>query len=90
MSEVAKLVGIERREYMGSDGRQKEFCGLHLMHLEDTVRDVKGCKCENVSCPRELDSRELVLGQTYELLYEIFQTKTGKGARLVGLDPVEA
>lgn len=90
MPEVAKLMGMERREYMGADGRQRQFCGLHLMHLEGTVRDVSGCKCENVSCPREVNPDKLELGQAYELVYEIYQTKLGKGARLVGLDPVEA
>ena len=90
MAEVAKLVGMEMRSYTGSDGAQKSFCGLHFCHLEDTVRDVKGCKCENVSCPRELDPATLKIGQTYELVYEIYQTKNGKGARLVDLEPVEA
>ena len=90
MPEVAKLMGLERREYMGSDGRQKTFCGLHLCHLEGSTRDVVGCKCENVSCPREVNPDRLELGQAYELVYEIYQTKTGKGERLVGLDPVEA
>lgn len=89
MPEVAKLVGIERREYVGSDGKKREFCGLHLCHVEGTVRDVKGCKCESVSCPREVDSYELKLEQLYELEYEIYQTKNGKGARLVALEPVE-
>ena len=89
MPEVAKLMGIERRSYPGTDGKQREYCGLHLCHVEDSVRDVKGCKCESVSCPREVDSYELKLGQLYELEYEIYQRKDGKGARLVALEPVE-
>lgn len=89
MNEVAKLEGMELRSYMGSDGKPRQFCGLHFRHLEDTVRDVKGCKCENVSCPREVDPAQLMVGKTYELVYELYQTKNGKCARLVGLEEVE-
>lgn len=90
MSELAKLVGIEQRSYTGTDGRPREFCGLHLMHLEGTCREVKGCKCESVSCPRDVDPKSLVIGATYELQYEIYQTKNGKGARLCDLLEVDA
>lgn len=89
MAEVAKLVGMERRSYTGRDGQPKQFCGLHLCHVADTVRGVKGCKCENTMCPRDVDPDDLELGQTYELIYEIYQTKDGKGARLTSLEPVE-
>lgn len=84
-SEVAKLVGLEQRDYMGQDGRQRQFCGLHLMHLEDSVRGVRGCKVESVSCPREVDPRSLQIGCTYELCYEMYDTRNGKAARLVDL-----
>lgn len=90
MAEVAKLVGMEVRDYTGQDGRQRQFCGLHLVHVEDTVRSVKGCKVESVSCPRDVDPRTLEIGVTYELGYEMFDTKNGKAARLVDLLPVEA
>lgn len=90
MAEVAKLVGMEVREYKGQDGRQRQFCGLHLLHLEDTVRSVKGCKVEAVSCPRDIDPQTLELGTTYKLEYEMYDTKNGKAARLVELLPVEA
>lgn len=90
MAEVAKLMGMERRSYTGRDGKQREFCGLHLCHVEGTVRDIKGCKCENMSCPRDVDPSDLEIGQTYELIYEIYETKDGKGARLAGLEPVES
>lgn len=90
MAEVAKLVGMEVRDYMGQDGRQRQFCGLHLVHVEDTVRSVKGSKVESVSCPRDVDPRMLELGTTYKLEYEMYDTKNGKAARLVDLLPVEA
>lgn len=90
MAEVAKLMGIEQRKYTGRDGEEKEFCGLHLCHIADSVEGVKGCKCESVSCPRDLDPSGLEIGGTYELVYTIFETKNGKGARLSGLEPVEA
>ena len=90
MAEVEKLVGMEVRDYTGQDGRQRQFCGLHLVHVEDTVRSVKGSKVESVSCPREIDPRTLELGRTYKLEYEMYDTKNGKAARLVDLLPVEA
>ena len=88
-SEVARLVGMEQREYMGQDGRQRQFCGLHLLYAEGTVRDVQGSKVDSVSCPRELDPRSLKIGTLYELVYELYNTKNGKGARLVDLLPVD-
>lgn len=90
MDEVAKLVGVEMREYLGQDGRQRQFCGLHLVHVEDTVDGVKGCKVESVSCPRDVDPKLLEIGVTYQMKYTIYDTKNGKAARLVDLLPVEA
>ncbi len=90
MAEVAKLVGMEMREYKGQDGRQRQYCGLHLVHVENTVRSVKGSKVEAVSCPREIAPETLVLGATYQMEYETYDTKNGKAARLVDLLPVEA
>ena len=89
MTEVAKLVGKEVREFRGQDGRQRIYCGLHLVHLEDTVRGVKGSKVEAVSCPREVDPKSLEVGKTYQLDYETYDTKDGKKARLVGFLEVE-
>lgn len=89
MAEVAKLMGMEIRSYTGTDGKPRQFCGLHLCHLEDSVRDIKGCKCENVSCPRDVEPSSLQIGATYELIYEIYETRNGKGARLADLSPVE-
>ena len=89
MAEVAKLVGIEVRDFTGQDGRQRQYCGLHLVHLEGSVRRVNGCKVETVSCPREIDPRRLQLEATYQLEYETFETRNGKQARLVDLLPVE-
>lgn len=90
MAEVAKLVGMELRQYMGQDGQPRQYCGLHLVHVADTVRSVKGCKVESVSCPRSIDPKLLELGMTYQMEYEMYDTKNGKAARLVDLLPVEA
>lgn len=88
MAEVARLVGMEERDYM-KDGKPQHYCGLHLVYLEDSFDDVLGCKVESVSCPQKLDSRSLVMGHLYELVYQIYDTRNGKAARLVGLTPVE-
>ena len=89
MAVVAKLVGMERREYTGQDGKRRQFCGLHLVHLEGSSRDVEGSKVEMVSCPRAIDPDKLVLGMAYQLDYEIYDTKNGKAARLVDMLEVE-
>lgn len=89
MATVAKLVGMEKREYM-KDGKPQVFCGLHLVHLEGSSRDVQGSKVETVSCPRDLSPDLLELGSMYQLDYEIYDTKNGKAARLVDLIPVES
>lgn len=88
MSEVARLVGMERRSYE-KDGQQREFCGLHLVYLENSSEGVRGSKVECLSCPREVDPNRLKMGALYELQYSMYSTKAGKMARLVGLDPVE-
>lgn len=89
MVEVARLVGMEQREYKDKDGRQRTFCGLHLVHAEGTVEDVHGSKVESVSCPRTLDPRLLNVGSLYQLSYALYDTKNGKAARLVDLLPVD-
>ena len=60
MAVEAKLVGMEVRDYKGQDGKQHTFCGLHLVHLEDSVRGVKGSKVESVSCPRDIDPEDVL------------------------------
>lgn len=87
-SEVARLVGMELREYE-KDGNKRQFCGLHLVHVEDTVPDVMGCKVEEVSCPRDVDPEKLELGRLYELEYSLYTMRGQKMARLSGLNPVE-
>lgn len=87
-SEVARLVGMEIREYE-KEGKKRQFCGLHLVHVEDTVPDVMGCKVEEVSCPREVDPNELEIGRLYEMEYSLYSMKGQKMARLAGLNPVE-
>ncbi len=89
MSEVAKLVGKEVRDYVDREGQKRHYCGLHLCHLEGTVSDVEGCKVESVSCPRDVDERLLEVGATYELVYSMFDTRNGKMARLADLKVVD-
>ena len=89
MAEVARLVGLEVRDFTGQDGRQRQYCGLHLVHLEGSFRRVNGCKVESVSCPQDVNLKKLQLGTLYQLEYEMFDTKNGKQARLVDLLPVE-
>lgn len=88
MSEVARLVGMERRSYE-KDGQTRQYCGLHLMYVEGSVEGVKGSKVENMSCPREVDPNRLKVGALYELQYSYFNSRNGKMARLSGLDLVE-
>lgn len=89
MAVVARLVGMERRSYQGQDGKQREFCGLHLMHVEGSSKDVMGCKVETASCPRDQNPNSLHVGQLYEMDYEIYDSKNGKAARLVAMYEVE-
>ena len=88
MSEVARLVGMEQRSYE-KDGRQREYCGLHLMYVENSVEGVRGSKVEVLSCPQRVDPRHLKAGALYELGYSFFQTRQGKMARLSDLQVVE-
>ena len=89
MVEVAKLVGTEKRDYTGQDGRQRQYLGLHLLFLEGSSRRVDGCKVAVLTCPPEVDPIKLKVGVTYQLDYETYETKTGLQARLVDLLPVE-
>ena len=34
MVEATRLVGIEKRSYRGQDGKEKSYCGLHLLDYE--------------------------------------------------------
>lgn len=88
MASVARLMGMECRVYE-KDGQKRRYCSLHLCHVDGTVKGVEGCKCENVSCPRELDPDLLTIGGLYQLEFEVYQTKAGMGARLVDLLPVD-
>lgn len=83
MNKVAKLVGIESRDYK-KDGEQKHFCNLHFCHLEGTQVEVNGCKVEALRCPRGVDEKKLKIGQTYELIYRSYHTKDQNG------NPIEA
>lgn len=88
MVEVAKLVGMELREYE-KDGQQRRYCALHLVHVENSVSEVIGSKVEAVSCPRSVNPDKLDIGNLYQLDYEHYTMKGQKMARLVNLLPVE-
>lgn len=88
MAEVARLVGKEVREYE-KDGRKRQYCGLHMMYLENTVSGVQGSKVESVSCPRDVDPGFLRVGSLYQLEYEIYTMKGQRMARLCNLLPVD-
>ena len=87
MADVARLVGMELREYE-KGGEKKQFCGLHLMYLEGANEEILGCKVEETSCPRSVDPNTLEVGKLYELRYDHFKMKGQLMARLAGLDPV--
>ena len=78
MADVARLVGMEVREYE-KDGQKRQFCGLHLMYLEGAYEEVLG----------SVDPDTLTVGQLYELGYEHYKMKGQLCARLKTLDPVE-
>lgn len=88
MAEVARLVGMELREYE-KDGQQKQFCGLHLVYVEGSSEDVIGSRVEVTSCPRGIDPNTLKVGQLYELGYDHYRMKGQLCARLKTLAPVE-
>lgn len=73
-SEVARLVGIERREYE-KDGEKRVAVDLHLCHVEGTVEDVEGSAVEVLGCPRGVEPKLLEVGKTYELIYAEARTK---------------
>lgn len=88
MADVARLVGMELREYE-KDGQKRQFCGLHLVYTEGASDDVIGSRVEETSCPRGIDPNRLEVGRLYELGYEIYTMKGQKMARLKTLEPVE-
>lgn len=93
MTEVAKLVGMECRDYTGRDGKERHYCGLHLCHVAGTVDGVEGCMVETISCPPKVEEL-LELGKTYELVYGTFRAKNEYGReireqRLVDLKEVD-
>ena len=45
MADVARLVGMEVREYE-KDGQKKQFCGLHLVYVEGAFEEVLGSRVE--------------------------------------------
>lgn len=88
MADVARLVGMELREYE-KDGQQKQFCGLHLVYVEGASDEVIGSRVEVTSCPRGIDPNTLEVGQLYELGYDHFRMKGQLCARLKTLERVE-
>ena len=53
------------------------------------MEGVRGSKVEVLSCPREVDPNRLKVGALYALDYSFYQTRSGKMARLAGLELVE-
>lgn len=88
MAYVARLVGMEVREYE-KDGQKKQFCGLHLVYVEGSFDEVIGSRVEETSCPRSVDPNSLEVGQLYKLGYEHYKMKGQLCARLKTLDLVE-
>nr|WP_325229214.1 hypothetical protein [uncultured Oscillibacter sp.] len=89
MAEVARLVGMELRKYE-KDGQTKQFCGLHLVHLENEEdEEMLGSRVQEISCPRSVSPDTLEVGHLYELNYEHFKMKGQLMARISGLKPVE-
>lgn len=88
MADVARLVGMELREYE-KDGQKRQFCGLHLVYLEGLFDDVVGSRVEATSCPRDVDPDQLEVGRLYALGYEHYRMKGQLYARLKTLDLVE-
>ena len=86
---LVELRGIEKRSYE-KDGQQRQFVGLHVSWQDWDGKEDSfiGERCENFSCPRGVDANSLQVGELYEVKYEIYQTKTGKGARVCDLVPV--
>ena len=87
--EVAMLLGLEVREYVGRDGRLKRYVGLHLCHLDGATWGVIGSKVEVVTCPRNVSVERLEVGRLYELEYEMYDTRNGQSIRLADLVLVE-
>ncbi len=73
-SEVARLVGVESREYM-KDGEKRVAVDLHFCHVEGTVEGVVGSAVEILGCPRGVEPGLLEVGKTYELIYTEARTK---------------
>ena len=88
MAQVARLVGMEVREYK-KDGKDKVFCELSLLYPEGMFDDVIGQKAEIVTCPRQVRYDTLEIDKLYELDYEIYKFKGETRARLQNLIPVE-
>lgn len=89
MAEVARLVGMELRNYE-KDGQKRQYCGLHLVHVENADDgEMLGSRVQELSCPRNVNPDTLEVGHLYELQYEHFKMKGQLMARVSGLEPVE-
>lgn len=82
LNEVAKLVGIESRDYVGQDKKPRHYCGLHLAHVEGTVSGVEGCSVEVVSCPPDVEESLLQIGTVYEMIYRTVRAKNEYGREI--------
>lgn len=91
MAEVVQLVGIEARDYKDRQtGEARRFCALHAVHVPDTQRGVQGSKVEVIRKPRDVDERQLKIGNLYELQYSMFERGNDRIAYVSGLIPVDS
>ena len=88
MGEIVRLAGVEDVTYE-KDGKKGSFTRLHFLYPEGAAKGVEGCKVESVFLPREVDKKTLLLGRSYELVYQLYDTRNGKSARLVGMNLLE-
>lgn len=90
MSEVVRLLGVEKRQYTDkSTGELKSYCGLHVVYELEEEAITAGKRVDSFSCPKEVNPDDLVINQCYELDWSHFHTKAGTGAKISGLMPVE-
>jgi len=90
MNEVVRLLGVEKRSYTDKDsGQPRTFCGLHVVYELVEQEIFAGKRVDSFSCPHNVNPDNLEVGKCYELEWAHFKTRTGTGARIDGLNPVD-
>lgn len=88
--DVVRVMGKEGREWVDkSTGELKSYCGFHVVYELTDDDSVEGKKCESISCPKGVKPADIKIGETYEIKWVHFSTKTGTGARISGLVPFD-